>query len=178
MTSSHPQKVNEAGRRLAVRSAIFLLLCVMSCQNAGVTGAGIKSVEGELRAISKNRKLPSDLFLTYDDMHGLWGGMTINIRGSGSGEVRERARGDAKPEIVETTISENRLLELIELLIELRAWEQRTPERPAVPDESKARLTIRVGERTSNVWEWFNEMSKNNRLIQIKSKMGELVKKK
>ena len=110
-------------------------------------------------------------------MHGLWGGTTIIVRGSGSGERRERARGEARPQVVETTVAEDQLLGLIKLLIELRAWEQQTPEREAVPDESRARLTISVGGQTSKVWEWFNEMPKNKRLIEIKGKMSEIVKK-
>jgi hypothetical protein len=166
-----------AGEKFEMTSAIALLLCMMACQNAGLTGASFSSVEDELRTISKNRKIPPELSITYDDMHGLWGGKTIIIRGSGIGECRERARGDAKPQVVENAISEEKLLDLVQLLIELRAWDQETPDRPAVPDESKASLTIRVGQRTSKLWEWFNDMTKNDRLIQIKSKMGEIVKK-
>jgi len=166
-----------AGERFEMTSAIVLLLCVMSCQNAGVTGASRNPVEDALRTISKNRKVPPDLTITYDDMHGLWGGTTIIIRGSGIGESRERERQDAKPRIVESVLSEDKLLELVQLLIELKAWEQDTPARQPMPDESRARLTITVGERTSNMWEWFNDMSKNDRLIKIKSKMGEAVKK-
>jgi hypothetical protein len=164
--------------KFEMTSAIVLLLCVMSCQNAGLTGVRRNPVEDALKTISKNRKVPPDLTITYDDMHGLWGGTTTIIRGSGIGELRERARGDAKPQIVETAVPEDKLLELVQLLIELRAWEQDTPERQAVPDESKASLTITVGERTSNMWEWFNDMSKNDRLIKIKSKMVETVKKR
>src|SRR5215510_4421543 len=145
-----------AGEKFGMTSAIVLLLCVLSCQNAGLTGASRNPVEDALKTISKNRKVPPDLSITYDDMHGLWGGTTIIIRGSGIGESREREMGDAKPQIVETALSEDKLLELVQLLIELRAWEQETPERQALPDESKARLTIKVGERTSNMWEWFN----------------------
>src|SRR5215510_558508 len=161
-------------KNLEMTSAIVLLLCVLSCQNAGLTGASRNPVEDALKTISKNRKVPPDLSITYDGMHGLWGGTTIIIRGSGIGESRERARGDAKPQIVETALPEDKLLELVHLLIELRAWKQVTPERQAVSDESKASLTITVGERTSNVWEWFNVMSKNDRLIKIKSTMGDI----
>ena len=184
-TLDQPQNGNKivfgmkyAREKFEKTSAIVLLLCVMSCQNAGLTGASRNPVEDALRTISKNRKVRPDLSITYDDMHGLWGGTTIIIRGSGISESRERARGDAKPQIFETALPEDKLLELVQLLIELRAWEQDTPERQAVPDESKASLTITVGERTSNMWEWFNDMPKNDRLIKIKTKMGETVKER
>ena len=166
-----------AGEKL-MTSAIVLLLFVMSCQNAGLTGATRNPVEDALRTISRNRRVPPDLSITYNDMHGLWGGTTIIIRGSGSGESREREMSDTKPQIVETVVPEGKLLELVQLLIELRAWEQVTPERQPLPDESRASLKITVGERTSNMWEWFNDMSKNDRLIKIKTKMIQTVKER
>ena len=158
-----------------------VLLAVMfagavSCGNTASIKANRVSMEGTLKATLAGGEVPPDLVITYDDMHGLWGGTAIVIRGSGSGGRRERARGDAAPEVFETTIPREQLLELVKLLIEHEAWEQRTPDRQPVPDESRATLTVSVGGQESRVWEWYNEMAKNARLIQIKTKMKEMTR--
>ena len=159
----------------AVLLAVMLAGAV-SCGNAASITAKRMSVEGTLKAILTGGEVPPDLVITYDDMHGLWGGTAMVIRGSGGGARRERARGDAEPEVFETTIPRERLLELLKLLIEHEAWEQRTPERQPAPDESRATLTVSVGGRESRIWEWYNEMAKNARLIQIKTKMEEMTR--
>ena len=171
-------RMKQASGKLEVLSAFLMLVFITTCQSVDLTGVDNKSMENELKAIVQNRRIPPDLSITYDDMHGLWGGTTIYINGAGSGETHERPRGGTQPQIVKTTIGEDQLLGLIKLLIELKAWEQRTPERQAVPDESKATLTITTGRRTSKVWEWFNDMKKNQQLIQIKARMSDLVQKK
>lgn len=149
---------------------------------AGYGGAaGVKifnkacaSVESELKASVANRKVPAGLVITYDDMHPLWGGTTIVIRGDGRRERRWRSKKESKVKVTHTTINQRQLLKFIQLLIRLRAWELLTPQRQPVADESRATLTISVNGQTSESWEWFNETSKNNRLIQIKAKMLEL----
>lgn len=133
-----------------------------------------ESVESELKAALAGRKVPPDLSVFYNDMHGLWGGKSILIRGSGSGERRERSRRKEKPKVVKNTIDQGQLLELIKLLIELRAWEQQTADRPPVPDESTATLTISVGHRSSRLWERVNEMPRNNRLVKVKARILEM----
>src|ERR671910_915771 len=88
----------------------------VSCGDTASITADRMSVEGMLKAILAGGEVPPDLVITYDDMHGLWGGTAIVIRGSGSGGRRERARGDAEPEVFETTIPREQLLELVKLL--------------------------------------------------------------
>lgn len=134
------------------------------------------SVESALKASLMSGEVPPGLLITYDDMHGLWGGTAIIIHGSGRGERRERTRGDAKPKAFETALQQKQLSELIKLLIELKAWEQQTPDRPPVPDESRATLTISVDGQGSSTWEWFNEMAKNKRMIRIKAKMSKMTR--
>lgn len=74
-------------------------------------------------------------------------------------------------------MSERELVAVILLLLELTAWEQ-TPESPPVPDETSASLTISVGGRLSSVWERFNELQANNRLMQIRTRMEQLAKQR
>jgi hypothetical protein len=132
------------------------------------------SVDDTLKRIQTVNDIPSELKISYDDMHGLWGGTTIVITGKGSGERLERERGSAKPEIFNKSITREQILELVKLLIEHEAWAQRTPSRDPRPDESQASLKIEVNGQSSNIWEWFNDMDKNKRLSIIKAKMKQL----
>jgi hypothetical protein len=163
------------GERLIMLFLFPILLLMTTCQNR-FTDAD-NSIPQELKAIAQSRRIPADFSITYDDMHSLWGGTRIVIDGTGNCELQERTRGDRQPQIVKKTIDRERVFELIELLVEQQAWEQRTPERAPAADESKATLTISVGKQSSRVWEWFNDMKKNQRLIQIQTKMSEIVKK-
>jgi len=154
---------------------------------AGLGAAGEKifsfhkpcaSVERELKASIANRKVPAGLVITYDDMHPLLGGTIIVIRGDGGVERRVRLRKESKARVIQNNITQLQILELIQQLIRLKAWEQHTPNRRPVPDESRATLTINVDGQTSESWEWFNDISKNNRLVQVREKMLALNKKR
>lgn len=151
-----------------------LFACLGSCGGNASIRSNTMSVEATLKRIQAGTEVPSDLQIIYDDMHGLWGGTNIVISGKGSGERRERARGNSEPEIFATSVTSEQLLELVKLLIEHKAWEQRTRDRDPVPDESRASLRIHVNGQTSDVWEWFNDMQKNKRLSIIKAKMKQM----
>jgi hypothetical protein len=173
-------RIGDPGSMTAVHGSLKVMLlailfaCSVSCGGAASIRSNIMSVEGTLKRIQTGNDIPAELQIIYDDMHGLWGGTTIVITGKGSGERRERNRGNAEPEIFNKSLTREQILELIKLLIEHEAWQQRTPSREPVPDESRASLTIRVNGQTSNVWEWFNDMEKNKRLSIIKAKMKQL----
>jgi hypothetical protein len=125
----------------------------------------MKSALNEMLA---SQRVPADLSIIYDDMHGLWGGSTYTVQGDGSIEWQVRPRGAPAPTTSEKRISERELLALVRLLVELSAWEQRTADRPPVPDESRAYLTITLDGKLSRMWEWYNDMRANGRLIQVK----------
>ena len=131
-------------------------------------------METELKHISDTRNVPTDLVITYDDMHGLWGGTTITIRGNGRAERRTQQIGLVEIDVVQKQIDEPALIELIDLLIKLTAWEQVTPDEMLIPDESRANLAISVNGHTSSMWERVNEMASNNRLSQIKNRLDGL----
>ena len=131
-------------------------------------------IDSALQAILTSGQVPPDLLISYDDMHGLWGGTTITIQGDGKAERLERAIGGDQPRVCVTVISQSQLLELIRLLLDLKAWEQQTPESMMVPDESRAHLKISLSGQVSDIWERFNEMAANNRLMQIKAKLVKL----
>jgi hypothetical protein len=111
----------------------------------------------------------NDLTIVYSDMHGLWGGVTITLSASGAYERLERTRGANAPDVVRGTVAPARIQQIVRLLLEIKAWEQRTPERAPVPDESRAALTLRAGGIEASIWEWYNALAKNARLVQVRS---------
>jgi len=131
-------------------------------------------MKNALAAILAAGAVPAALAITYDDMHGLWGGVTITIRGDGRVERQSRALGEPTTQVYRTAVDHQLLLDLLRLLVQLDAWEQHIPDRPPLPDESRAVLTISVGGRASRVWERFNDLAANNRLVQIKSWLEQL----
>jgi hypothetical protein len=131
-------------------------------------------LESELRAIADSRAPPTGLIVTYDDRHGLWGGVRITVVGDGQIEKSSRPCGTAEFSVQRAVVSWERLIELARLLVEFGAWEQVTPESPPIPDESRASLTIHVNGHTTHVWERFNEMKANARLILIREFLDSL----
>src|SRR5688572_30010067 len=102
-------------------------------------------------------RIPDDLYVCYSDMHGLWGGVTVTAGPAGAYERAERRQGDAEPAVVRGTLAPAQLQDLARLLLEIRAWEQRTPEAPPLPDESRATLVIRCAGAKSSIWERHND---------------------
>src|SRR5690242_14388119 len=90
------------------------------------------SMEQQLKEIAEGRAA-YDLTITYTDMHGLWGGVTITLSTSGAYERLERKPGASAPDVVRATVAPARLRDVVRLLLEIEAWEQRTPARTPVP---------------------------------------------
>jgi hypothetical protein len=124
--------------------------------------------------------VPADLVVRYDDLHFMHGGLAITVRGDGTWERAEmpHRKPGRGPEQRQGRLPPARLLPLIRLLVQLEAWKQLTPARPPVPDESAARLDISVAGQSANMWEWYNEMYGNDRLIRIRKMMRAVLPKK
>jgi hypothetical protein len=129
-------------------------------------------MEANLRDIAAGRGAES-FAVTYSDMHGLWGGVTMTLTHTGDYEQTLCQPGGA-PAIVRRRVTSERIAALARLLVEIRAWEQHIPERAPVPDESRATLTVRCGAAESSIWEWYNDLSKNQRLIQVRDLLLQL----
>jgi hypothetical protein len=108
------------------------------------------------------------LTIVYSDMHGLWGGVTITLSTSGTYECLERVRGAIVPELVRRTVSIGQVQDVIRLLLEIRVWEQQTLQRTPLPDEVLATLTLKSGDAASSIWELYNNLERNKRLIQVR----------
>ena len=151
---------------------IVFSCCIASCSPT-IQPADIDKIEAHLEALSLGKGDLTKLTVIYDDLHGLHGGLTLQI--DGTGKVQQQAvskKGvSEKAGTPKDSIANKVLMELVKLLIEQEAWEQRTPDRQPVPDESRARLTITYGEDSVTIWEWYNDMKENQRLIKIKEFM-------
>ena len=126
-------------------------------------------MEEELKGIIAADIVPADLTVTYDDMHGLWGGTTITVRGDGSVERRTRALGAPEAEVTRKQVGGRELVDLVRLLVELAVWEPRAGDEQPVAGESRARLSVSVGGRASCMWERVREMRENDRLLRVKN---------
>jgi hypothetical protein len=141
--------------------------------------AGVKEDRLPARAVGSNLKaflagrLPAEaLEVTYVDLHGLWGGLRLTVHGTGRVE-QEAVRPEKEPP-EPRDLDPGEVREIAELLLELDAWEQRAPDRPRRPDESRARLHIRAGAAQSMIWEWFDDLAGADRIVRVREKMKEL----
>jgi hypothetical protein len=141
--------------------------------------AGVKEDRLPPRAVGRNLeaflegRLPAEaLQITYDDLHGLWGGLRLNVRGTG--RVEQEAVRPQEPPPTPRGLSAGEVREIVELLLALSAWEQRAPQRPPRPDEARARLSIRAGAAQSVIWEWFDDLDRTGRIALVRDKIKEL----
>jgi hypothetical protein len=130
-------------------------------------------MEQQLKDLADGRAT-QNLSIVYTDMHGLWGGVTITLSTSGAYELLERARGQMVPDLVHRTIASAQVQNVIRLLLEGRMWEQQLLQRTPIPDEVLATLTLKSGDIESSIWELYNNLEKNNRLVRLRRLLLEL----
>ena len=150
--------------------AFACLLLVAGRPPSPVQDPGAARMRACLDELAAGRGDWGKFSLTYDDVHGLHGGLTLTIHGDGRVEQQAVRIQTREPR----DVNKRDLEELLGLLRELKAWEQRTPERQAVPDESIASLTTRCGGDAVRIWEWYNEMAANARIGRVHDLMSRL----
>ncbi len=111
----------------------------------------------------------------YTDMHGMHGGETLVIKGSGEASMERRKHGGSPLETRTLRLARPDMERLIALLIEVEVWQQREPERTPVPDESRAQVRVQAGGVEGGFWEWYNDMGERKRLGRIKELMESLI---
>jgi hypothetical protein len=140
------------------------LLLVILPATVAAAEAPVKSL---LERIEAGRLDLAPLAVSYDDLHPLHGGLVLTIHGTGKVEQRTVRQTPGRPRLV----PREDLLKLVRLLLREQAWEQRVPERAARPDESTVRLAIRYRNDQTVIWEWYNDLEANQRIIQIRNLM-------
>lgn len=128
-------------------------------------------MEMVLREIARGERPFTDFFLQYDDLHGLWGGIRIRVSGAGRYELLRQERGAPEASVESGAVPAADIRALVRLLIELEAWQQLTPDRAPLPDESRAKLTVQVGDTAVTIWEWYNELAGNGRIVRIRDRL-------
>lgn len=159
-----PGRRTRANARRRTLGVLAVLLVAAGC---GVDAKRQNSMEERLRSTAAGQG-HSNLVVTYSDMHGLWGGMTVTAAADGTYERAERRPGAAEATVVRRMITQAQVRELARLLLELEAWDQRTPDRAPVPDESRATLTVTAGDLQTSIWEWHNDLEENGRLDRVR----------
>lgn len=145
---------------------VLLMLEPANAQSADAT-----RVQGALSALTNDARAMKTLTVTYDDLHGLHGGLKLTVHGDGRVEqnaVREKV-GQPKESVAAADLQR-----LVALLVELAAWEQRVPKRRPVPDESQAHLRITIDGNSSSIWEWYNDLAKNQRIVRVRDLMKQI----
>jgi hypothetical protein len=132
-------------------------------------------MEQQLKEFAQGRAT-QNLTIMYSDMHGLWGGVTVTLSTNGAYECLERAHGAIVPELVRRTVTIGQVQEVIGLLLDTRAWEQQPLQRTPIPDEVLATLMLKSGDNASSIWELYNNLEKNGRLVHIRRLLLELAK--
>jgi hypothetical protein len=57
---------------------------------------------------------------------------------------------------------------VIGLLLDTRAWEQQSLQRTPIPDEVLATLMLKCGDIASSIWELYNNLERNGRLVRVR----------
>ena len=171
------------GTRIRQLIGCGVLVCVLAL--SGCIAAAVQPQDGEgvracLNDVSAGRRNWSELKVTYDDVHGLYGGLTLTV--NGNGQVEQKAvrmsilpSNPSRIEVAEPRdVSRTDLVRLLALLQKIQAWQQRVPPREPVPDESRSQLTIRCGSEATTIWEWYNDMKTNDRIARVIALMREI----
>src|ERR1700693_5232590 len=119
---------------ITLAAAAFSPLCIAQSKVAGdgrtrrsrppavsSTDRAPQTIREALLEITAAKLNPTPLSITYDDMHGLWGGLTLTIRGDGNVEQKAVKEKAGTP----TVVSRDSILKLVRLLLKEKAWEQR-----------------------------------------------------
>jgi hypothetical protein len=148
-----------------------MLVALLLLAAQGAADAKREAVMKGLQDLGAGKGDLQTLTVTWDDLHGLHGGLKLTIKGDGTVAqevVREKA-GVPKDKVDATDLKA-----LVDLLVRHEAWVQKVPERAPVPDESRARLVLTVGGASVTVWEWTNDLARNKRLVEVRDLMKKI----
>ena len=123
-----------------------------------------------LRLQADDATLPT-LSVTYHDLHGFHGGLILTVHGDGRIEqqaVRTQV-GTLKAQVQKSD-----LRRMVELLVDLAAWQQRVPSAMPIPDESRAHLKIVLEGQHSLIWERYNDLASGKRIIQVRELLKQI----
>ena len=169
-------KGKNAGSQLMLGIFLFILVVMAWPRGNDVeppTGVPLKlpetvepsvpNVSSNLRALLADEFSPTSLRVTYEEIHPTQDGPRLMIKGTGQiQQTGEGSKAGMYPDLSPAEV-EN----LVRLLLDIEAWEQRTPWREAASDEIRAYLRVQVGGASSEIWEWYDKLDDNQRIVQL-----------
>ncbi len=135
-------------------------------QGSETTQLTVPDLQSSLRAFLENEISPLNLRITYEELHPTQDGPRFVVHGTGEIE-REGEGADAGGYNKLSVLSLAEIENLVRLLIDIEAWEQRVPWRETASDESRAYLRVQVGGASSEIWEWYDELDSNLRIVKL-----------
>ncbi|MDJ0763775.1 MAG: hypothetical protein QNJ97_12405 [Myxococcota bacterium] len=145
-------------------------------QDAVARDPGIKQggVKADLEAFLAGKGDPGHLSISYDALHELHGGIRLSVAGTGAIAQEAKFPGGASAGTPKQQVSAADLRALVQLLLDLEAWEQRIAERPLLADESTVKLNINTASGASSIWEFYNDMKQVQRIERIRVLLFEI----
>jgi hypothetical protein len=156
-----------------VRAPVLLLPLILLI---GAPGFEAQPLEEKLRVARTDSAVPFTVI--YDDIHTVHGGTSISVSRDGAIERVDVAPGRRNRRVTKGRATPEQLAALLDLLIEVEAWEQKIPAREMRHDESKARLAVSAGGQPGGFWEFYNDLESNGRLTRVKARLEELAPRK
>lgn len=124
--------------------------------------SGEPPVAERLRAALRDEIDRSLLEVEYNDLY--WrGGRKIRLNGSGELTIHDTDKGMDYA----TFLSKEKTDQVLRLTVGIEGWQQRIPEREAVPDESRCVFCIKYQTDQSKIWEWYSDLNKVNRIVRF-----------
>ncbi len=153
-----------------------VFLSVMLCSGALAIGGCGGGVSDALENAHESGNVPQGLRVTYEDYARRQGGDRIVIAGDGSLRGDRWRPGEAKSEgrYWEGRVPARSVEALVQLLIEIRAWEQEAEEEPMRLEDRRATLTVEVGGERSEIWEYVSDLEARGRIHRVKSHLDAL----
>ena len=137
--------------------------------------SNVDQVHSRLRAFLDGNIPAADLRIIYYDLHPIFG---IHagpwIAAKGTGEIQQDVEEGNRPQ----DLSMDEIEDLVRLLIDIEAWEQRVPWFELFADETRAHLLVRVGGASSEIWEWQHDLDSNQRIVKVLDKMKKFAGRK
>ena len=159
-----------------VATAVLFVTACRNDRDADPPADKPVTVRQQLQLMLEGNIPTGELQVEYNDMHAFHGGKTLLVKGD---TLRARfllgeGTGRRQVEPPPVSLTADQMHGLVSVLLEIEAWDQRVPECEAVPDESRAGLSISIGTTESRIWEWYNDLGGNNRIVRVKQLLEEI----
>ncbi len=123
----------------------------------------VPDISSSLRAFLDDEINRASLRVSYEEIHPTQDGPRLTIKGTG--QIQQEGEGVDSGMYPDLNLAE--VENLVRLLLDIEAWEQRTPWRETASDETRAYLRVQVEGASSEIWEWYDELDDNRRIVQL-----------